>query len=218
MSVQFSVSIFGGEPWFEQTCQEIEARLGIVAFDTYGLSEVIGPGVANECEYHRGLHINEDHFIPEIVDPETGERMPDGAVGELILTGLTKAALPLLRYRTRDLTSLLHEPCACGRTGVRMARVLGRTDDMLVVRGMNVFPSQVEAVLLANSDVAPYYQLVVDRERGALDTLDVLARFTAGPALWIWFGVLLLGVVAFGAALVARTTTQPLTASLPPSA
>jgi phenylacetate-CoA ligase len=173
------VGIFGAEPWSEQMRQEIEARLGIVAFDTYGLSEIIGPGVAHECLHHQGLHLNEDHFLPEIVDPESGERLPDGEVGELVLSSVTKEAMPLLRYRTRDRTRLLREPCPCGRTTVRMARVQGRTDDMIVVRGVNVFPSQVEAVLMQTGGVAPHYQIVVDRERGALDELDVLVEALA---------------------------------------
>jgi phenylacetate-CoA ligase len=167
------VGIFGAEPWSEQMRREIEARLGLEAFDTYGLSEIIGPGVASECEHHQGLHIYEDYFIPEIIDPNTGEPLPDGEVGELVLSSVTKEAMPLLRYRTRDRTRLLREPCACGRTSVRMARVLGRTDDMLVIRGVNVFPSQVEAAILEIGGVAPQYQLIVDRERGPLDELEV---------------------------------------------
>jgi phenylacetate-CoA ligase len=176
------VGIFGAEPWSDQMRQEIEARLGIVAFDTYGLSEIIGPGVASECEYHQGRHIYEDHFIPEIVDPQTGKRLPDGEVGELVLSSVTKEAIPLLRYRTRDRTRLLREPCACGRTSVRMARVQGRTDDMIVVRGVNVFPSQIEAVLLESGEVAPHYQLIVDREHNSLDELEVRVEAPAG--LW----------------------------------
>jgi phenylacetate-CoA ligase len=182
VALPLKVGVFGAEPWSEQMRREIEARLGIVAFDTYGLSEIIGPGVASECAHRQGLHINEDHFIPEIVDPTTGERLPDGEVGELVLSAITKEAMPLLRYRTRDRTRLLREPCPCGRTTVRMARVQGRTDDMIVVRGVNIFPSQVEAVLLESGEVTPHYQLVVDRERRALDDLEV--RVEVPARLW----------------------------------
>jgi phenylacetate-CoA ligase len=159
--------------------REIEARLGIRALDHYGLSEVIGPGVASECVEQQGLHINEDHFVPEIVDPETGARLPDGEVGELVFTCVTKEALPLLRYRTRDRARLLRKPCACGRTTVRMAKVLGRTDDMVIVRGVNVFPSQIETVLLEVGEIAPHYQIVIDRGRTTLDELDVLVEVQA---------------------------------------
>jgi phenylacetate-CoA ligase len=170
------VGLFGAEPWSKQMQATIEAQLGITAFDHYGLSEIIGPGVAGECHYHQGLHINEDHFLPEIIDPATGERLPEGEVGELVLTCLTKEALPLLRYRTGDRTRLLREPCPCGRTTVRMAKVLGRTDDMITVRGVNLFPSQVEAALLQFGEVAPHYQLMVDRSRTLLDELTVLVE------------------------------------------
>ena len=170
---------FGAEPWSEHMRSEIEARLGIRAFDHYGLSEVIGPGVAGECVEQSGLHINEDHFIPEIVDPETGEVLPDGQVGELVFSCVTKEALPLLRYRTRDRTRLMRERCACGRTTVRMAKVLGRTDDMIVVRGVNVFPSQIEAAILELGGVEPHYQIVVDRRHTTLDELDVLVEAPA---------------------------------------
>jgi phenylacetate-CoA ligase len=149
------------------------------AFDHYGLSEIIGPGVAGECHYHQGLHIAEDHFIPEIINPTTGEPLPDGEVGELVLTCVTKEALPLLRYRTRDLTRLLREPCLCGRTLVRMDRVLGRADDMIIVRGVNVFPSQIESVLLQVDGLTPHYQLVIDRSYSFLDELDVLVEVSA---------------------------------------
>jgi phenylacetate-CoA ligase len=176
------VGLFGAEPWSEPLRREIEARLGIVAFDTYGLSEVIGPGVAQECEYHQGLHINEDHFIPEIIDPESGVPMGDDAAGELVLTAISKEAMPLLRYRTRDRTRLIREPCVCGRSTVRMARVLGRTDDMLVVDGVSVFPSQIEPALLWIGGVAPHYQLIVDRERGALDQLELRVEAPVGLA------------------------------------
>jgi phenylacetate-CoA ligase len=178
-SLHLKVGLFGAEPWSEQMRRAIEARLGIRAFDHYGLSEVIGPGVAGECVEQQGLHINEDHFIPEIVDPETGARLPDGEVGELVFTCVTKEALPLLRYRTRDRARLMREPCACGRTTVRMAKVLGRTDDMVIVRGVNVFPSQIETVLLEVGEIAPHYQIVIDRGRTLLDELDVLVEVPA---------------------------------------
>ncbi len=173
------IGLFGAEPWSEQMRQEIEARLGLRAFDHYGLSEITGPGVAGECVQQQGLHLNEDHFIPEIIDPASGERLPDGTVGELVLSSVTKEALPLLRYRTGDLTYLLREPCACGRTTTRMGRVLGRTDDMIIVRGVNVFPSQIEAVLLQDAEVAPYYQIIIDRDRYSMDVLELLVEAQA---------------------------------------
>src|SRR5439155_16499853 len=142
-------------PWSERMRQELESRFNLLALDIYGLSEVIGPGVAMECGHKHGLHIFEDHFIPEIIDPDTGERLPDGDLGELVFTCVTKEALPLLRYRTRDRTRLIREKCRCGRTTARMERIVGRTDDMIIVRGVNVFPSQIETVLLQAGDVAP---------------------------------------------------------------
>lgn len=163
---------FGAEPWCEETRREIERRLGLRASDFYGLSEVIGPGVAGECEARTGLHIHEDHFFPEIIDPVTGLLLPPGERGELVLTTLTKEATPLLRYRTGDITALAPEPCPCGRTLVRMARVSGRIDDMLIIRGVNVFPSEVETVLMRIPELAPRYQLIVGRQR-ALDVLEV---------------------------------------------
>ncbi|MGN6755840.1 MAG: phenylacetate--CoA ligase family protein [Thermomicrobiales bacterium] len=170
--------IFGAEPWSDALRDEIERRLHIVATDIYGLSEVIGPGVANECiEAKDGLHIAEDHFYPEIINPETGEPLPPGEWGELVFTSLTKEAFPNIRYRTGDISRLLDEPCACGRTSRRMARLRGRHDDMLIVRGVNVFPSEVEAVLVAADEIAPFYQLVLGRD-GTLDTLDVQAEVT----------------------------------------
>ncbi len=170
--------IFGAEPWSDALRAEIERRLGLVATDIYGLSEVIGPGVANECvEAKDGLHIAEDHFYPEVVDPDTGAPLPPGAWGELVFTSLTKEAFPNIRYRTGDITTLLEEPCACGRTSRRMARLRGRHDDMLIVRGVNVYPSEVEAVLLALEEIAPFYQIVLARD-GALDTLEVQAEVT----------------------------------------
>ena len=167
------VGFFGAEPWTEGMRQEIEERFGIEAFDIYGLTEVIGPGVAAECVQHQGLHINEDHFYPEVIDPDTGKRLPDGQVGELIFTCLTREALPLLRYRTRDRVALQHDPCPCGRTSVRMLRVRGRTDDMLIVRGMNLFPTQIEQVFLSHAGLTSNYQIIVDRQHDQLDELEV---------------------------------------------
>jgi phenylacetate-CoA ligase len=167
------VGIHGGEPWTEGMRREIRARLGIDPIDTYGLSEVMGPGVSGECTHHTGLHINEDYFAVEIIDPVAEEPLPYGAKGELVITPLNKEALPLLRYRTGDITRLDPAPCACGRTLVRMEKVSGRTDDMLIVRGVNVFPSQIESVLLELEGVQPHYLILVDRERGAMDDLEV---------------------------------------------
>ncbi|MGQ9555601.1 MAG: phenylacetate--CoA ligase family protein [Anaerolineae bacterium] len=166
------VGIFGAEPWSERMRQEIQVKTGLKALDIFGLSEIIGPGVSVECEHQAGLHIFEDHFLPEIVDPQTGEPLPYGERGELVLTTLTKEALPVIRYRTGDITSLNPEPCACGRTLVRMSKISGRTDDMLIVRGVNVFPSQIETVLLQVEGVEPHYQIVVDRQ-ATLDDLEV---------------------------------------------
>lgn len=170
--ISLKIGIFGAEPWTPGMRQQIEEKLGIVAHDIYGLSEVAGPGVSFDCECQNGLHINEDNFIAEIIDPETGKVLPYGEQGELVFTCITKEALPLIRYRTRDITSLNIEKCGCGRTLVRMSKVTGRSDDMLIIRGVNVFPSQVESVLLTIKEVAPYYQLVVDRKNN-LDTLEV---------------------------------------------
>ncbi len=164
--------IFGAEPWSENMRREIENKLSINAFDIYGLSEIIGPGVAIECPYKSGLHIAEDHFLVEIIDPVTEEVLPDGSQGELVITSMTKEALPLIRYRTRDLTTLNREQCECGRTHVRMQKVLGRSDDMVIIRGVNVFPSMVESVLLNVPGVEPHYLLVVERF-GNLDQLEV---------------------------------------------
>jgi phenylacetate-CoA ligase len=158
---------FGAEPWTEAMRQQIETLWGISAVDFYGLSEIIGPGVAGECvESRRGLHIAEDHFLPEVVDPVSGEPLPAGVEGELVLTCLTRQALPMLRYRTGDITALDPAPCACGRTSTRMARIKGRSDDMLVIKGVNVYPSQLEAALLTVPELAPHYQLMVDRSQG----------------------------------------------------
>ncbi|HOJ11225.1 MAG TPA: phenylacetate--CoA ligase [Clostridiales bacterium] len=175
--LHLKAGIFGAEPWSEQMRDEIERRLGILAIDIYGLSEVIGPGVASECKYKCGLHIHEDHFIPEIINPETEEVLPPGSLGELVFTTITKEGLPLIRYRTRDITSLIYDICKCGRTSVRMNKVSGRTDDMIIIRGVNVFPSQIESVLLDLGETAPHYQLIVDRV-GKLDMLEVRVEMT----------------------------------------
>lgn len=170
--LKLTTGIFGAEPWTEEMRTHIQASLGIKAFNIYGLSEVIGPGVSMECECQNGSHIHEDHFIPEIINPETGQVLPYGEVGELVFTTITKEAMPLLRYRTRDLTRLIIDQCACGRTLVRMDRIMGRSDDMLIIRGVNVFPSQVESVLLDMCETSPHYQLVVNRQNN-LDTLEI---------------------------------------------
>jgi phenylacetate-CoA ligase len=170
--LKLRVGVFGAEPWTENMRREIEDKLRIKAIDIYGLSEVIGPGVASECLVQEGLHINEDHFYPEIIDPETLRILPEGSTGELVFTTLTKEGLPLIRYRTRDLTRLMFERCKCGRTMVRMEKCLGRSDDMLIIRGVNLFPSQVETVLLDMSGIKPHYMLIVDRVNN-LDTLEL---------------------------------------------
>ena len=167
------VGFFGAEPWTSQMQAEVESKLGLLALDIYGLSEIIGPGVAQECACKGGLHVFEDHFYPEIIDPDTGEVLAEGARGELVLTTLTKEGLPVLRYRTRDITALHRERCACGRTLVRMEKISGRTDDMLIVRGVNVFPSQIESVLLEVEGVQPHYQILVDRARHSLDEIEI---------------------------------------------
>jgi phenylacetate-CoA ligase len=176
--LRLRVGFFGAEPWTEAMREELEGKLGLEAYDVYGLSEVIGPGVAVECGEHRGLHIQEDHFLPEVIDPETGKPIAGDGEGELVFTTLTKEALPLLRYRTRDRVRLTREPCACGRTTARMSKVLGRTDDMLIVRGVNVFPSQIEEALLGVPGVAPQYVILVDRGRDHMDELEVLVEPT----------------------------------------
>lgn len=176
-STNLKTGLFGAEPWSEKMRDEIEKQLGISAHDIYGLSEIIGPGVACECEYKNGGHIYEDHFYPEIINPVTGEVLPIGEKGELVLTTLTKEGIPMVRYRTKDLTTLNREVCDCGRILVRMGKILGRSDDMLIIRGINVFPSQVESVLLGLGATAPHYQLIVERE-GLLDTLTVLVEVT----------------------------------------
>jgi phenylacetate-CoA ligase len=170
--------IFGAEPWSEAMRQRIEQESGIKAYDIYGLSEIIGPGVGVECPHQNGLHIFEDHFFPEIIDPETGLPLPEGSEGELVLTTLSKQAMPFLRYRTRDLTSLTSEPCPCGRTLRRIRRIGHRSDDMLILRGVNVFPSQIESVLLDFEGTQPHYQIILTREHG-LDQMEVQAEVTA---------------------------------------
>ena len=170
--IKLKAGIFGAEPWTEEMRAQIQQLLGLKAYDIYGLSEVIGPGVSMECGFQHGMHVFEDHFIPEIIDPETCEVLPYGTLGELVFTTVTKEAMPLLRYRTRDLTRLHVETCDCGRTLVRMEKCVGRSDDMLIIRGVNLFPSQVESVLLEMSETKPHYLLVVDRENN-LDTLEI---------------------------------------------
>ncbi len=170
--IKLRAGIFGAEPWTNELRKQVENLLEIKAFDIYGLSEVIGPGVSMECGCQNGMHIFEDHFYPEIIDPETLEVLPHGEIGELVFTTITKEAMPLLRYRTRDLTRLHTKKCACGRTLIRMDKCVGRSDDMLIIRGVNVFPSQIEAVLLEMSETTPHYQLVVSRQNN-LDTLEV---------------------------------------------
>ena len=167
--------LFGAEPWSDAMRRELEDKLNIKATDNYGLSEIMGPGVAGECLQQNGLHINEDHFLVEVIDPETLEPVKVGEVGELVITTLTKEAFPMIRYRTRDLTRLIPEPCACGRTVRRMARITGRTDDMLIIRGVNVFPQQIETVLFEIEGTEPHYQIIIDR-KGALDNATVLVE------------------------------------------
>ncbi len=176
------VGIFGAEPWTERMRQEIEAKLHLRALNIYGLTEIIGPGVSMECEQQNGMHVFEDVFLPEIIDPATGEPLPYGEEGELVFTTLTKQAMPVIRYRTRDRTRLIPEPCACGRTLVRMDRIVGRTDDMLIVRGVNIFPQLIEKTLLSIDDIEPHYQIMIDRPRNALDTLEIMVE--ASPRLF----------------------------------
>ncbi len=174
--------IFGAEPWTDEMREEVQAKMNLEAFDIYGLTEMGGPGVSVECPYHDGLHIAEDHFLAEIIDPDTGEPMGEGKVGELVFTSLTRQAQPLLRYRTRDRVILNREKCACGRTMARMSKVKGRTDDMLIIRGVNVFPSSIESVLLAVDGLEPHYLIIIDRPKDRLDELEVWAE--ASPDLW----------------------------------
>ncbi len=172
--IQLKQGIFGAEPWTENMRQEIQNKLGIKAYDIYGLTELMGPGVSYECDQQAGMHICEDHFIAEIIDPETGEVLPEGSTGELVFSSITKEGFPILRYRTRDICSLIYEPCACGRTHIRMRKPAGRSDDMMIIRGVNVFPSQIEEVLLkvSGGDLTPNYQIIVDRVNNT-DTLDI---------------------------------------------
>ena len=165
-SLPLRAAFLGAEPMTEKMAARIEEKMGVEVYEQYGLSEIIGPGVASACGHAEGMHVWEDHFIPEIVDPDSGERLPDGEIGELVLTAPTKEALPIIRYRTRDLTRLYREPCPCGRTSARIARITGRTDDMLIVRGVNVFPSQVEHALMGMDDLEPHYQLVLSTREG----------------------------------------------------
>ncbi|RME67191.1 MAG: phenylacetate--CoA ligase family protein [Nitrospirae bacterium] len=174
-SLSLKYGLFGAEPWSESMRQEIQEKLKIIATDNYGLSEVMGPGVAGECLQQKGLHINEDHFLVEVINPETLEPVEVGEIGELVITTLTKEAFPVIRFRTRDLTRLIPEPCPCGRTFIRMQRVLGRTDDMIIVKGVNVFPSQIEQVLFEIEGTEPHYQIIVER-KGRLDDITVLVE------------------------------------------
>jgi phenylacetate-CoA ligase len=173
--LKLRVGIFGAEPWTEAMRKEIEAKLHIKAIDIYGLSEIVGPGVSCECEEQSGMHINEDHFLPEIIDPETLGPVAEGEIGELVFTTITKEGIPLIRYRTRDLTRLIYDRCDCGRTLVRMVKCKGRSDDMLIIRGVNVFPSQIETVLLQMSEVEPHYLLIIERE-GTLDSVTLMVE------------------------------------------
>lgn len=176
--LKLRIGIFGAEPWTEEMRQKIEKIFKIKAYDVYGLTEILGPGVSAECEYQAGMHVNEDHFIPEIIDPETLEVLPYGEVGELVFTTITKEGSPIIRYRTRDLCQLIAEPCKCGRTHIRMKKPQGRSDDMLIIRGVNVFPSQIEEVLLKVGDsITPNYQIIVDRVNNS-DTFDILVEMS----------------------------------------
>ncbi len=176
--LKLRVGVFGAEPWSEEMREEIESRLGLKAYDIYGLSEIMGPGVSMDCEMKNGLHIPADHFIAEIINPETGEVLKDGEKGELVFTCISKEALPLIRYRTKDISALHTERCACGRTSPRMDKVTGRSDDMLIIRGVNVFPSQIESVLLQYGEVEPHYMIYVDRV-GNLDEMEVQIEMTS---------------------------------------
>lgn len=183
-SIVLRIGIFGAEPWTEPCRRQLEQRLKIKAYDIYGLSEIMGPGVAMECQAQSGLHVWEDHFIAEIIDPNTGVVLTDGERGELVLTTLTKEALPLIRYRTGDLCTLISEPCECGRTMKRISRLHGRIDDMLIIRGVNVYPSEIEDVLYCVSGISPQYQIVIERDQ-ALDTLTIRAELDTGTeAIW----------------------------------
>jgi len=176
-SLSLKIGLFGGEPWSEKMREEIESRLLLSATDNYGVSEVIGPGVAGECLCKKGMHIYEDAFLPEIIDPETGDVLPAGSEGELVLTTLTREAFPMIRYRTGDITSLDYAPCECGRTLARMKKITRRSDDMLIIRGVNVFPSQIEDALFSVAQGETPYQIVVER-KGAMDNLEVVVEVT----------------------------------------
>lgn len=171
-NLPIKAGFFGAEPWTEEMRVQIEAKLNLKAIDIYGMSELMGPGVSSECLVQQGLHVFEDHYYPEIINPETGEQVAAGEKGELVVTCITKECIPLIRYRTRDITHLIEEPCACGRTSRRMARISGRTDDMLIIRGVNVFPSQIESVLMQVEGIEPHYEIHVERE-GTLDQLEI---------------------------------------------
>jgi phenylacetate-CoA ligase len=183
---QLRLGLFGSEPWSEEMRTEIEKRLRITATDNYGLTEMMGPGVSGECHCRAGMHIAEDHFIVETIDPETGSVLPPGEEGELVFTSLTKEAFPVIRFRTKDISRLYPEPCACGRTTARMRRISGRTDDMLIIRGVNVFPSQIESVLINSEGIAPYYRIDVHR-RGALDELEISVELASSDLLEPYF-------------------------------
>ncbi len=176
--IKLKIGVFGAEPWTEQMRVELEARLGIDGYNIYGLSEIMGPGVSHECKFKNGSHIIEDHIYPEIISPETLEQLPAGEQGELVFTTITKEGIPLLRYRTKDLCSLITEPCECGRTSVRMTRIVGRSDDMLIIRGVNVFPSQIEEVILNIPELEPHYLIIVDRVNNQ-DTFEVQVEVKA---------------------------------------
>jgi phenylacetate-CoA ligase len=176
-SLPLRVGVFGAEPWSESMRRHIEESSTITAYDIYGLSEIIGPGVGIECQNHDGLHIFEDHFYPEIINPESGEVLPDGSEGELVLTTLSKRAMPVIRYRTRDITMIIPEPCSCGRTIRRIRRIGRRSDDMFIIRGINVFPSQIEDAMLKVEGALPHYQIVLTRDRG-LDEIELQVEVT----------------------------------------
>ncbi len=172
---KLKAGIFGAEPWSDNMRKEIEARMGVDAFDIYGLSEVIGPGVSCECSAKSGLHVFEDHFYVEVIDPETGEILPEGEPGEIVYTSLTKEACPVIRYRSRDITRIYYDDCSCGRTLIKMEKVTGRSDDMIIIRGVNVFPSQIETVLMEIEGTEPHYQIILDR-KGALDDIEIMVE------------------------------------------
>jgi phenylacetate-CoA ligase len=177
VDIQLKGGVFGAEAWSENMRRDIEKRLGIRACDIYGLSEIAGPGVACDCQYKTGMHFQDDHFYPEIVDVDTLEPLPYGSSGELVVTTLTKEGMPLIRYRTRDIASLNDDPCPCGRTSVKLNKITGRSDDMLIIRGVNVFPSQIENVLLKNNDIRPHYHINVDRVNN-LDTMEIVVELS----------------------------------------